>query len=56
MTRIEWIEHCLALIDSPVQPLSDGERREFDRSCNQATADAEWRIHNPPQTDLFHRG
>ena len=49
----EAFAHCFS--DEP-RPLSDGEQMEFNRSCLQATNDATWRLHNPPQKDLFSRG
>lgn len=54
--QTEWLRLCAALIDQPVIPLSDEEMREFKRSVAQADRDATWRLHNPPQRDLFHRG
>lgn len=52
----EWLRLCKSLLDGPVIPLSAEEMREFNRSRDQEVANAEWRRHNPPQTDLFSRG
>lgn len=41
--------------DEP-QPMTADEGRAFGCSCLQAEKDATWRLHNPPQKDLFHRG
>lgn len=52
----EWLRLCKSLLEGPSIPLSDEEWREFNRSCDQEVANAEWRRRNPPQKDLFHRG
>lgn len=50
------LEAAFACVFGEVPPITDEEVQRHDAAANQATAQSEWRLHNPPQKDLFSRG